>query len=101
MLPSQGAQELSAEKGNVVFNEQDLCRSDVHNIARKWRPRCRGMHSVFDFAKQVVDVLASDAQASLLGAVQCTGSSVSFHFRSSFGHDSSKFSSASRSHLPS
>ena len=54
----------------MVFDDPRLCRSNVHNMPCKWRGRFRGMECLFDVAQQFVDVLASDAQSSLLGFVE-------------------------------
>jgi hypothetical protein len=101
VLPVQCAQQLGAETANMVFDDPRLCRRNIHNMAREWRGRFGGMECLLDVAQQFVDVLASDAQSPPLRIVERTSLSWSYDLWSAFGHDSSKFSSASRSHLPS
>jgi hypothetical protein len=54
----------------MVFYHPRLCRSDVNDVTGKWGKRCCGMENLFDLAQHLVDVLAGDDQASLLGFVQ-------------------------------
>jgi hypothetical protein len=48
------------------------------------------MENLFDLAQHLVNVLAGDDQASLLGFVQFPRMSRFYDFQSCFGHDSSK-----------
>jgi hypothetical protein len=49
------------------------------------------MKRVFDVAEQVVDVLAGDSQAPLLGIVQLPGESLLFSRMFRSGHHSSRY----------